>query len=199
AMQKSWLSDDNIEQRIYELYFYDWNETVDYDLQQDVAELIGESDLPAMVEQTDAEEAKLMGHPTTCKHKCRDREHCKHLCCKPSHKKKAAGIEEPDRPTIKFSRPGTAISELYFYDSNETVDYDLQQDVAELIRESNLPAMVEQTDAEEAKLMGHPTTCKHKCRDREHCKHLCCKPSHKKKAAGNLDQLQTPVGSSMVK
>ena len=80
-------------------------------------------------------------------------------------------------------------SPLRFFNSNQTVDADLQAEVCNLLG-LDQPTIVEETEAEEAKLMGDAQSCKHRCKDKMSCKHPCCKPSRSVKEAGNLDQLQ---------
>ncbi|EMC99733.1 hypothetical protein BAUCODRAFT_348266 [Baudoinia panamericana UAMH 10762] len=81
-------------------------------------------------------------------------------------------------------------SSLVFYDSNESVNTELQAVVREKLQLEAEPAIVENTLEEERKLIGEHTGCKHRCKHPEHYKHLCCKAGHKKKAAGNLNRLQ---------
>jgi hypothetical protein len=81
---------------------------------------------------------------------------------------------------------------LVFYDTNDNSEpYDWIYQA--LNEDAEHPNAVEETLDEEARLLGDrmPLRCKHTCRDKEACKHKCCKAGYRNlKEGGNLTMVQ---------
>jgi len=81
---------------------------------------------------------------------------------------------------------------LVFFDSNdnsEPTDW-IYEAIAD---EKNTPTAVKETLNEEADLLGdgRPSTCKHRCKNKQACKHDCCKAGYRDpKLAGNMTMPQ---------
>jgi hypothetical protein len=82
-------------------------------------------------------------------------------------------------------------SELVFYNVN-TLQNDPAWDKEAMDQIANEPNAVLETEAKEQRLLNDngPPTCKHTCKDKQACKHECCKGRKKPKSGGNLTQLQ---------
>lgn len=82
-------------------------------------------------------------------------------------------------------------SELVFYDTysfDYNPSYEVEATEQHVDDEEHVPALVKETLAEEARLLGNNPTCNHRCRDKQACKHACCKARVRRRAGGNLTQ-----------
>lgn len=83
-------------------------------------------------------------------------------------------------------------SNLVFFDSNDTsepTDWIYEA----IASENDPPQAIKESEIEEAQLLGDgcPSTCKHRCKDKQACKHDCCKPNYRSsKVAGNMTMEQ---------
>ena len=81
-------------------------------------------------------------------------------------------------------------SDIIFFDVNDRIDEDPSWQVEVAGQQGwPQPVPVEETIDEVQRLMGEPN-CKHRCKDKQACKHACCKGYRAKKKGGNMTQKQ---------
>lgn len=87
-------------------------------------------------------------------------------------------------------------SPLVFYNSNDTITAKEELDLVEMLASEDQPAIIKPDEASERRIVGEPapSTCLHKCKSKDQCKHPCCKPNYELyKHGDNLTMVQYVV------
>lgn len=113
-------------------------------------------------------------------------ERCEPTCIQYKKRNKGSQIHAWGMVGYNYKGP------LVFFDSNNTSKPTAF--IYEVIgNEYDNPQPAKETEAGEAELLGdgRPSTCKHRCKNKQQCKHACCKPDYRSsKVAGNMTMEQ---------